>query len=77
MDALESLCISRALSAFGLERSHWGVNVQPLSGSPANLAVFTALLRPHDRIMGLDPADGGQCALCSCTDFAVLIRVQY
>jgi glycine hydroxymethyltransferase len=53
------LCISRALSLFGLSSEEWGVNVQPYSGSPANFAVYTALLNPHDRLMGLDLPSGG------------------
>lgn len=59
VDKVENLCRSRALAAFGLSSDEWGVNVQPYSGSPANFAVYTALLRPHDRIMGLDLPSGG------------------
>ncbi|KPI85102.1 Serine hydroxymethyltransferase [Leptomonas seymouri] len=59
VDQLENLCIARALAAFRLDRAVWGVSVQPYSGSPANLAVYTALLRPHDRLMGLDLPAGG------------------
>lgn len=59
IDAIEVLCQKRALAAFGLSAEQWGVNVQPLSGSPANFAVYTALLKPHDRIMGLDLPSGG------------------
>lgn len=49
----------RSLEAYGLDPNEWGVNVQPYSGSPANFAVYTALIQPHDRIMGLDLPDGG------------------
>ena len=59
IDQIEVLCKSRALATFGLSESEWGVNVQPYSGSPANFAVYTALLEPHDRIMGLDLPSGG------------------
>merc|ERR1712187_889333 len=59
VDKVETLCQTRALQAYGLDSDKWGVNVQPYSGSPANFAVYTALLKPHDRIMGLDLPSGG------------------
>ena len=59
IDKVETLCQERALHAYRLDAKDWGVNVQPYSGSPANLAVYTALLQPHDRIMGLDLPSGG------------------
>lgn len=59
IDQCELLCEQRALDLFGLDPAEWGVNVQTLSGSPANFAVYTALLQPHDRIMGLDLPHGG------------------
>lgn len=59
IDEIETLCIQRALDLYNLSPTEWGVNVQPYSGSPANFAVYTALLQPHDRIMGLDLPSGG------------------
>merc|ERR550514_2675099 len=59
IDKIEDCCKARALAAFGLDERAWGVNVQPYSGSPANFAVYTALLPPHARIMGLDLPSGG------------------
>ncbi|RYP45597.1 hypothetical protein DL768_008076 [Monosporascus sp. mg162] len=55
----ESLCQQRALEAFDLDPKEWGVNVQPLSGAPANLYVYSALMDTHDRLMGLDLPHGG------------------
>ena len=59
IDQIELLCKKRALEAFKLNNEEWSVNVQPYSGSPANFAVYTALLKPGDKIMGLDLASGG------------------
>jgi len=64
IDRIELLCQRRCLEAFRLNPEQWGVNVQPLSGSPANFEVYTALLQPHDRIMGLDLPHGGQYVQC-------------
>ncbi|TFK29433.1 glycine hydroxymethyltransferase [Coprinopsis marcescibilis] len=59
IDELEVLCRKRALEAFHLDASQWGVNVQPYSGSTANFAALTALIQPQDRLMGLGLPDGG------------------
>jgi glycine hydroxymethyltransferase len=59
IDQIEQLCHSRALAAFDLDPSSWGVNVQPYSCTSANFAVYTGLLMPKDRIMGLDSPSGG------------------
>jgi len=59
IDMSEELCRKRALECFKVSPADWGVNVQPLSGSPANFQVYTALIKPHDRIMGLDLPHGG------------------
>lgn len=59
IDKIENLCIERALQAYHLDPLKWGCNVQPYSGSVANLAVYLGLLKPHDRIMGLDLPSGG------------------
>jgi len=55
IDQLETLVCQRACALFGAEHA----NVQPYSGSPANLAVYLALLKPGDAIMGLSLPHGG------------------
>ena len=45
IDQIESLCQKRALQTFRLDPEKWGVNVQTLSGSPANLQVYQAIMR--------------------------------
>jgi glycine hydroxymethyltransferase len=47
------------LKTFDLDPAKWGVNVQALSGCPANFAVYTALIGPHGRLMGLNLPEGG------------------
>lgn len=59
IDEIELLAQKRALDAYRLNPEEWGCNVQPYSGSPANFAVYTGLIEPHGRIMGLDLPDGG------------------
>ena len=55
IDEAENLAIARAKELFGAEH----VNVQPLSGSPANLAVYMALLAPGDKVLGFSLDQGG------------------
>ncbi|PRQ21553.1 putative glycine hydroxymethyltransferase [Rosa chinensis] len=59
IDQIELLCCERALAAFSLDPEKWGVNVQPYSCTSANFAVYTGLLLPNERIMGLDSPSGG------------------
>jgi glycine hydroxymethyltransferase len=59
VDKIEDLCKERALSLFGLKQEEWHVNVQPLSGSPANLAVYLALVPKEGKIMGMSLDHGG------------------
>ena len=55
IDEVEQLAIDRAKLLFGAEH----VNVQPLSGAPANVAVYFALLQPGDTVLGMDLSHGG------------------
>lgn len=68
IDELEELCQSRALKAFGLSNGEWGVNVQSYSGSTANFSVYTGLLKPGQKIMGLDLPSGGHLTHGYSTD---------
>lgn len=58
-DKIENLCKERALNLFGLNKNNWAVNVQALSGSPANLAVYLALVAKEGKIMGMSLDHGG------------------
>ncbi len=54
-DIVERIAIDRAKRLFGAQYA----NVQPLSGAPANLAVYAALLKPGDTVLGMDLSHGG------------------
>ncbi len=55
VDVVESLAISRAKALFGAEHA----NVQPHAGAPANMAVYFAVMKPGDTVLGLNLAHGG------------------
>src|SRR5438477_10567259 len=55
VDVVETLAIERAKQLFGAEHA----NVQPHSGAQANMAVYFALLKPGDTVLGMNLADGG------------------
>ena len=58
-DKVEKLCQERALKVFKLSPKKWAVNVQALSGSPANLATLLALVPVREKVMGLRLDHGG------------------
>ncbi|MFA6104978.1 MAG: serine hydroxymethyltransferase [Patescibacteria group bacterium] len=55
IDEVEQLAIDRAKMLFGAEH----VNVQPLSGAPANMIAYSAILKPGDTVLGMDLSHGG------------------
>ena len=59
IDQIEDLCQKRALETFGLTSKKWKVNVQALSGTPANFAVYTALVPKGGKIMAMELSHGG------------------
>ncbi len=75
IDEVENLAIERAKKLFGAEH----VNVQPLSGSPANAAVYFALVKPGDTIMGLRLDHGGHLSHGHPVNFSGMLYnfVQY
>ena len=66
IDQVEQLAIDRACALFGSEHA----NVQPHSGSGANMAVYFGLLEPGDRILGLELSDGGHLTHGSPVNFS-------
>lgn len=68
VDQIETLAIERAKQLFG---AAWA-NVQPHSGSSANIAVYTALLKPGDTVLGMDLSHGGHLTHGSPVNFSGL-----
>jgi glycine hydroxymethyltransferase len=66
VDDIEQLAIDRAKQLFGAEHA----NVQPYSGSPANMAVYFAVLNPGDTILGMELSQGGHLTHGSPVSFS-------
>src|SRR6516165_2120108 len=66
VDDIEQLAIDRAKQLFGADHA----NVQPYSGSPANMAVYFALLEPGDTVMGMELSQGGHLTHGSPVSFS-------
>ncbi len=69
VDAVEELAIQRAKQIFGADH----VNVQPHSGSQANMAAYLSVLKPGDTILGMDLAQGGHLTHGSKVNFSGII----
>ena len=72
MDVAERLAQQRAAELFGVKH----VNVQPHSGSQANMAVYMAVLEPGDTIMGMDLSHGGHLTHGSPVNFSGRLRAR-
>jgi glycine hydroxymethyltransferase len=75
IDKIEQLAIDRCKELFGCEH----VNIQPLSGSPANAAVYLAVLKPGDKVLGLKLDHGGHLSHGHPVNFSGILYnfVQY
>ena len=59
IDKVKQMAIDRAYKLFKLKTSEWHINVQPLSGSPANFALYSTLVPIGGKIMGMKLTSGG------------------
>ncbi|MFA6422509.1 MAG: serine hydroxymethyltransferase [Candidatus Buchananbacteria bacterium] len=70
VDEIENMAKSNALKMFELSEEEWSANVQPHSGSSANLACYLGLLTPGDKIMGMNLSQGGHLTHGSPVNFS-------
>ncbi len=70
IDEIENLAKFEALKMFNLSDQEWTANVQPHSGSSANIAVYMGMLNPGDKLMGSDLSQGGHLTHGSPVNFS-------